>query len=118
MNPIVLEEEAACSLQDEILSLRLEAEENQRDLDSRCYQRDFTRTYQPPEHTGEGFGSFFLRTALSLLIFCGFLWLQKENRSVLGMAPATLQEAISTTVVLQEALDSVTMENITETQNQ
>lgn len=103
-----------------ILALREEANGNQQDLDSRSYQRDFTRshpgnfsrTYQKPEERAED-RSFYLRTTICLLIFCGFLWLRKENRSVLGMAPEVLQEVLSQSVVLQDLPESVKMEKAT-----
>lgn len=106
-NPEVQDQKSA------LLRLREEAEENQQDLDSRSYQKSFTRhpfhssrTYQEAESKESGSGSFYVRTTLCLLIFCGFLWLKKENRSFLGMALETVQEAISQSVVLQDHTDS------------
>ena len=93
-----------------ISALREVADENQRDLDSRSYQRDFSRTYQEsPVYEGSG-GSFYLRTTLCLLIFCGFLWVKKENRSILGVAPENVREVISQSIILQDVPDSVKIE--------
>lgn len=117
MYPIYLEEsETTLEFYENLETLRQKAQENQRDLDSRYYQRSYTRISQPKDTSDDTFGGFFLRTALSLLIFCGFLWLQKENRSVLGMAPEAVQEVISQNVVLPEEGDSATIETVTDKQ--
>ena len=85
-------------LEMEMNELRIIAEENQRDLTGRCYQRDYTRIPDSENRREDGMGSFFLRTSLSLLIFCGFLWLQRENRSILGVTPDAVTEVISQSI--------------------
>lgn len=95
-----------------VLALRKTAEENQQDLDSRCYERNFTRTFERPAIIESSGGGFYIRTTLCLLIFCGFLWVKKENRSILGMAPDAVREAISQSVILQDIPNSDKMEKI------
>ena len=101
--------EEAYDLSVSLSQLRERAEENQQDLDSRCYQNAFTRNSLNEKKPPESFGGFFLRTALCLLIFCGFLWLQKEHRSVLGVSTEAISKAVVRNVELQSLTDSVKM---------
>lgn len=115
------EETEDYEMENTLLILRKRADENQKDLDSRNYQREFTRnrigplprTYKEQEKITESGGGFYVRTTLCLLIFCSFLWVKKENRSFLGMAPDKVQEVLGQSVVLQDIPDSV---KISETQ--
>lgn len=86
----------------EIEKLRQTADSNRMKMDGFFLQQNLKiNGWKTPEWP-EGGGSFYFRTALCLLIFCGFLWLQKEERSILGVAPEVIQEAVSQSVVLPE----------------
>jgi len=85
------------SLTEQLCAMRMEAEGNVHELESRGYP------YISAQKEDSS-GSFFLRTSLSLLIFCSFLWLSHENRSILGVTPEVVQEVLSTHVVLQEEM--------------
>ncbi len=93
-------------MEQEMKNLRQIAASNRQEIDCFFLRQNLEKKeWNTPEWTDSG-GSFYFRTALCLLIFCGFLWLQKEERSILGIAPTAIQEAVSQSVVLPEWKDS------------
>ena len=80
---------------DEIRALQKQAQDNSSNLNKRL---NCENNYE----NEESLGGFFLRTAFSLLIFCSFLWLEHENRTIVGVTTTNVQEVISTSVILQD----------------
>lgn len=97
-------------LEELLSSMRETARENRESLESRyepgrVAEREEAEEREPA--TMPGSGSFYFRTVLCLLIFLGLLFLRRDNRSVFGLSPEELQEAISSGVLLQETTEDM-----------